>query len=205
MIDFEDFITNEKVNVNYIADVFPEKELTLLHGRQGSGKSYSCIKALNECGIKPLYIAVEESSGLDDLDKFYLSPKILNKMMKFEKININDKVIIIDTYSRLHQGLMKKFELEEDIPKLLEKMIELYDITIIVIGHTSPFVGKDGIFRDNISLARFAAEELFLEKTEYKATKSRDAYIEYNLHVNKGRGLGGARIIQDWLRSPSQK
>ena len=47
MKNYEDFIIEEKRNVYCIAGVFPEKELTLLHGQQGSGKSYSCIKALN--------------------------------------------------------------------------------------------------------------------------------------------------------------
>ncbi len=199
-IKFEDFIIDENLDIDMIADVFPKNKLTLLHGQQGSGKSYSCIKALNDAKIKPLYVAIEETDGLQELDKDYLSYTFINAMYRFEKINLKDRVVIFDTYSRLHLALMNVFKDEQKIPELFEKMIEFYNITLIVIGHTSAFVGKDGIFRDNLSLARFAAEELFLEKTEYKATKARDAYIDYNLHVNKGRGTGGARIIKEWMR-----
>lgn len=186
--------------MNYLAEVFPEKALTLLHGQQGSGKSFSCIKALNEDGIKPVYIAVEDTAGLIDLDKFYTSEELLIKMINREHINdLKNKVVIIDTYTRT-QHLLESDYSKQGIVDLFEALIKFYDITLIVIGHTRAFVGKDGIFDDNIYLARNSTEELFLEKTSYKKTKTEPARIEYNLHIVKGRGNGGAKVVPNWMR-----
>lgn len=183
-----------------LADVFPVNSLTLLHGIQGCGKSYSTIKALNSDNITPLYIAVENTTGLDELKLDYISPEILKVMIEKKDIEeIEGRVVIIDTYTRLHGALSGKLK-DNEIVDMLEGFIDKYSITLIVIGHTRAFVGKDGIFDDNKFLPRNCTEELFLEKAVYKATKAQPARIEYNLHVNKGRGRGGSRIIPNWTK-----
>ncbi len=204
-MNVNDFLKEEISTMNYIADYFPEHALTLLHGKQGSGKSYSTLKAFNDIGIEPLFIAVEDTTGLGDLKKHYLSESLLTNMINEKSIKgLDNKVVIIDTYSRLHEQLHNDGYSDLEILQLFESMIERYNITLIVIGHTRNFVGKDGIFDDNTMLARGVAEELFIEKTVYKATSKILARVEYNLHVVKGRGTGGTKIVPNWMRKPSK-
>ena len=119
----------------------------------------------------------------------------------FNKIEgLNDSVVIIDTYTRVKYKLEARGYDNPQILTLLERIREFYNLTLIVIGHTRNFVGKDGIFDDNTVLARGVSEELFLEKSSYKETKVLPAHIKYNLHVIKGRGNGGAQIIKNWGR-----
>jgi len=205
---FTDFMIHEDVSVDTIAGIYPKNQLTLIHGIQGSGKSYSCIKSLNEVGIAPIYIAVEESYGLAALDKYITSKHLLFKMIAGERIDgLEGSVVVIDTYTRMHTTLIDMGYTDETILYLLEEIINRYSITLIVIGHTRNFASRGGIFEDNQFLPRGCSEELFLEKNEHnakKATKSSPAVkpsVTYSLHVNKGRGSGGARIIPDWCRS----
>ena len=106
----------------------------------------------------------------------------------------DEPVIVIDTLTRM----IKDFPNDTAIVEFIEDLTPKF--TVIVVGHTADFVGKDGIFRDCPLLARNSSETLWLDKAEYKATKLRSSYIEYNLHVNKGRGSGGARLIEGWMR-----
>ena len=202
----KDFVKSEPKGLEFIAEVFPKNGLTLLHGQQGSGKSYTCIKELNKADIIPVYIAVEDSYGLSDLDKIYVEEELFDAMIKGEKIEgLNDSVVIIDTYTRIKYKLESQGYDNPQILTLLERIREFYNLTLIVIGHTRNFVGKDGIFDDNTVLARGVGEELFLEKSSYKATKVIPAHIKYNLHVVKGRGNGGARIVESWGRNNEEK
>ncbi len=201
-----DFTRTEPIALGFTAQVFPTNCLTLLHGPQGSGKSYTAINELNKEGIKPVYIAVEDSFGLSGLDKHYVDESILNHMMKGEDIDgLDGQVVIIDTYTRLQFTLIKEGYDHNQILTMLERIRCTYNITLIIIGHTRNFVGKDGIFDDNPVLARGVAEELFIEKSSYKATKTQEARVEYNLHVIKGRGNGGSRIIPHWGREVEEE
>ena len=197
----EKYIIEEEVEMNYLAEVFPEKKLTLLHGSVGSGKSYSVIKAFNTAGIKPVYVAVEASWGLRDLDKYYTGESLFADMIGGKEIpDLKDQVVIIDTYTRVQTSLQAALT-DEGIVNLFEKMVSDYDITLVIVGHTRTFVSRDGVFDDNIYLVRNSAEELFLEKKAVAKTKDRPAHYKFALHILKGRGNGGARVIDNWMRN----
>ncbi len=205
-MNFKDFMIKEPVAPELIGGIIPKNRFTLLHGPQGSGKTYSVIKMLNAEGIIPLYIDFDHSDGIDKLQFYRLSKNLLNFLLspneETDFAELKGEVVILDTYTRIHEELKHSGLTDAEILTAFEYLVETYDITLIVIGHTRLFVGKDGIFQDNTFLTRGASEELFLEKTEYKKTKNAEAYIEYALHVQKGRGTGGARIIQNWMREP---
>ena len=189
-----------------IGNVFPKNKLSLLHGLQGSGKSYSCIKALNNDNIKPIHINLDHSTGLECLDTYNVTEKFLIDLINkvFNKEYFKDQVIIIDTYTRLEDLIfsLETIKTKIGIFKLLEELQEYYiGSTLIIIGHTQPFVGRDGIFNDNLPLVRGCAEELWLEKITYKRTSKIKTHDEYILHIQKGRGINpDERIINNWMR-----
>ena len=190
------------IEYEFLADYFPKQEITLVHGTYGSGKSYSTIKCLNSAGIKPVYINLDRTAGLSDLDYYNIDGKILGVMDQIKDFDENT-ILIIDTYTMFNISVIENTGAEPThivAYKILEKIRESFNGTLIVIGHTSDIVTKDGLFKDNPILARNAAEVLWLEKAEYKATSKYAARIEYNLHINKGRGNGGARIVPKWMR-----
>lgn len=195
----------EILPIKRVADVIPVKKLTLLHGIQGSGKSYSLLKALNSVSIIPIHINLDHSTGLDKLKAHNVAEKFLRDFIDkvFDKNAFKETYVIIDTYTRL-DGWLKSTNpnlTNQEIFTLIEGLQKYYiDITIIVIGHTMPFVGRDGIFTDNPTLVRGVEEELFLEKQQYKSTKSSPARSEYTLHIQKGRGYKGQRTIVNWMR-----
>jgi energy-coupling factor transporter ATP-binding protein EcfA2 len=199
-MNFLKLLGNENEIIELIANLYPTGELTLLHGVQGSGKSYSCIESLNRVGIKPIYIAVENSGGLQALQKYFLDGiKGLDAFVNKRISNIRGMVVIIDTYTRLHEILSLKYT-DTEIVTLLEELTKYYHITLIIIGHTADYVSKVGVFNDNKFLPRNCAEELFLDKKIKSATKNSDAITSYNLHVQKGRGNGGSRLVVNWMR-----
>ena len=188
----EEFIM-ETIEYKFTAELYPKDRVTLLHGMYGSGKSYSVIKSLNMVGIKPLYVNLDATGGLSSLDFYNLSYDFLTNHKKIKDIPSNP-VLVIDTFTRMSEYYNDDSKLVKAIEALSPKF------TVIVIGHTADFVGKDGIFRDSPLLARNSSETLWLEKVEYKKTKDKPQRTEYSLHINKGRGNGGSRIIQNWMR-----
>lgn len=193
----------DDIEYEFLAEFFPKQEITLVHGTYGSGKSYSTIKAFNKAGIKPYYVNLDYTAGLSDLDYYNLGENILDVIPQIKEFN-EDSVIIIDTYTVLDMILTGKFGKQVDptaVCTYLDKLRKSFNGTLVVIGHTADFVGKDGIFRDNPILARNAAEVLWVEKAEYKATAKKEAHTQYTLHINKGRGNGGSRLLPNWMRS----
>ena len=183
----------DAIEYEFIADIFPLRSVTLFHGIYGSGKSYSVIKSLNEANIKPLYVNLDNTGGLSELECYNLPYEFMG--YHDDVLDLPDNpVLVIDTLTRLLHSEVSHEKLVEMLESLTPKF------TVIVIGHTADFVGKDGVFRDLPLLARNSAETLWLEKAVYKSTKAKDSHIEYNLHINKGRGNGGSRIIKNWMR-----
>jgi len=189
-----------------IGEVFSKNKLNLIHGVQGSGKSFSTIKCLNADGITPIHINLDDSTGLEELSTYNVRDSFMIDFLgcKLEKSDMKGFVVIIDTYTRFEAEIFARGIITEHIGlfNLIESTIDFYDneVTVIMIGHTAPFVGRDGIFNDNTFLDRGCAEELWLEKSTFKATKASPARTEYNLHVQKGRGFSGDRIINNWMR-----
>jgi hypothetical protein len=196
-----DFHTKEPNVPALVGGIIPLTKMTLFHGAQGSGKTYSLIAMLNNEGVIPYYIDLDHTTGIDKLFIYRLQKELLLSMLAGEEIQgLKGKVVIIDTYTRIHEELEAQGLTMQQISDNLEALVTKYEITLIVIGHTRLFASKDGIFSDNPILARNSAEELFLEKVVYKKTKSNPAHIEYTLHICKGRGNGGAKIIPMWMR-----
>ncbi len=191
-----DFTILDPVAPEFIGELVPKNRLTVLHGLQGSGKTYSLIKMLNNEAIIPIYIDLDHTDGISRLDYVRVSAKLIHTVLLkgLDMSELENRVIIIDTYSRLHE-ILSKSKTNEEILRWLEALVNKYKITLIVVGHTKNFIGKDGVFTDNESLVRGCSEELFLEKAKYKKTTKEKAKIVYTLHVNKGRGNGGARQI----------
>ncbi len=188
-----------------IGEVFAKNQLNILHGIQGSGKSYSCIKALNMDGIVPVHVNLDASAGLEDLVTYNVEMEFLRNFLnlQFKKDFFKDQVILLDTYIRLEHAIFSRGRIttKNGVFRLLEDTQKHYQgITIIVIGHTQPFVGRDGIFNDNLSLVRGAAEELWLEKLNFKGTIKVKPHSKYVLHICKARGFNGDRDIPNWMR-----
>jgi len=201
LLSFKDFIM-EDVEYEFLAELFPKQEITLVYGTYGSGKSYSTIKALNKGGIKPFYINLDHTAGLSNLNYYNLNEKILDVISQIKEFDENS-VVILDTYTVFDILMASRFgkQLEPAaIYNILDTIRKSYNGTLIVIGHSADLATRDSLFKDNPILARNAAEVLFVEKTEYKATAKKEARTEYVLHVNKGRGNGGARQIENWMR-----
>lgn len=165
----------DDIEYEFLADYFPKQEITLVHGTYGSGKSYTTIKALNEAGIKPYYINLDNTSGLTNLDYFNLNEKLLDVIDQIKEFG-EDTIIIIDTYTVLEMVLAGKLGTELT-PAAVYTFLDNFRI-----------------------LARNAAEVLWIEKSEYKATTKTPACVKYTLHVNKGRGTGGAKLVPNWMR-----
>jgi archaellum biogenesis ATPase FlaH len=183
-----------------IAGLFPQHEITLLYGSYGTGKSYSTIKALNEAKIKPLYINLDHTAGLEGLSFENLSEGLLEHYKDITSITSED-VVIIDTYTQFVNTFAPSHS-PRDIYNLIKDIQQSFNqCTLIVIGHSEDLATRNDLFKDNPMLIRNAAEALLLEKILYRATKTRSDYIEYKLRVLKGRGYKGPRIIQNWMRS----
>ena len=188
-----------------IGEVFVKNRLNLIHGVQGSGKSYGCLKALNADGITPIHVNLDDSTGLEELNTYNVRDKFMVEFLKchFDRDDFVDEVVVIDTYTRFEAEVFERKGITTRLGlfNLLEGAIDYYDnVTIIMVGHTAPFVGRDGIFNDSLELVRGCAEELWLEKTLYKATKANPSRVEYNLHIQKGRGYVDERMIANWQR-----
>ncbi len=191
-----------------LGGVFPKGRVSIIHSLPGSGKSHSTIKCLNGVGIIPVYIDLDTTTGIEDLMLYRVSNELFFHMLEDEgTLGLEGKVVIIDTYSRVHEDMINAGYTNKAILLTFESMCIRHGITVIVIAHTHNYATSNGIFDDNTDLLRGLAEECFLEKSLYKAKagtkanpKGEDAKITYTLHVRKGRGNGGTRTVDNWMR-----
>ncbi len=186
-----------------IAGIIPINKLTLLTALPGSGKSYSLLKFLNINQITPILFNLDEDAALQDFAVYnFTDPDILRSVMSGEAEDLKGTVIVIDTYIRLLDVLgtpENTKEIQINIAQKLEQLCKLYECTIIVIGHPEDYVGRSSIFKDNQYLVRCAAEHLHIDKI---LSTKKGSQPEYRMYVNKGRGISGSKIYEDWLREP---
>lgn len=186
-----------------IAGIIPINKLTLLTALPGSGKSYSLLKFLNINHITPILFNLDEDAALQDFAVYnFTDPDILRSVMAGEAEDLKNTVIVIDTYIRLLDVLgtpENTKEIQINIAQKLEQLCKLYECTIIVIGHPEDYVGRSSIFKDNQYLVRCAAEHLHIDKI---LSTKKGSQPEYRMYVNKGRGISGSKIYEDWLREP---
>ena len=185
-----------------IVNIFPINELTLISGLPGTGKSFSLLTFLNKHSIEPILFNLDCDATLE---KFKLKGsihkgKILKNFIAGKYTDLDNEVVIIDTYQRAKEIL--KINTEKDQEKFTKRLLYLarkHKITIIVVGHPVDYVGRSSIFKDNPSLVRNCYEHLHLDKIEDK--RKRPPTLTYRLYINKGRGIGGAKVIENWMRN----
>ncbi len=187
-----------------IGKIIPKQKLTLFTGLPSVGKSYTLLKFLNINSILPIWFNLDEDPALTDFAfKGMTSDReLLKAFINGEVEDINDEVIVIDTYSRMIAELKIKNteEAQREITDQLLHLTKLYNSTIIVLGHPSDYVGKSSIFNDNQSLVRDCHEHLHIDKLVGSGKKIEEPL--YRFYINKGRGIGGTHITDNWLREP---
>ena len=153
-LDLSRFSLETTSPLKCIAGIFPENRLTLLHGVQGSGKTYSTIKALNRAKIKPIYLALEGTDGLDGLDFDGVNSGLLKVLMDHTNTYspLKGRTVIIDTYTVLRSIWFVPHGdgSDESLTSKLIWMCKHHDITLIVIGHTKQNAGISNTFVDNL-------------------------------------------------------
>ena len=184
-----------------IGNLIPRNNLTLLSGLPGTGKSYSLLKFLNEHQISPILFNLDYDATLlpFTLEASRDDPDELKYLVNNEFDNIQDSVIVLDTYQHCKELLgLESEKHQEAFVRKLQVLCSEQNCTIIVVGHPTDLVGSTGIFKDNPSLVRNCYEHLHLDKVIDKRKKP--LIPAFTLYINKGRGMGGSKVIADWMR-----
>jgi hypothetical protein len=208
--------------VDRIGTVFPKNKLTLVLALPGSGKTTTTLKALIADNIVPIWFNLDYSDTTANKDKIeQFDDTYLMDLLLLKIEDVKDRVILIDTYERLeevviHYLIDSKTPLPKDEVKryIVNKLEELADsgVTVIVLAHPEDYVGRDGIFNDNIFLPRRAYEVISMEtklststqvlkgEKKLKGTNKLEESTSYFTHIKKGRAYDGPRVIHNWMR-----
>lgn len=201
VFNIEKYLLPKSPKTECVGKVFPKGKVSLLYGIIGSGKSYTTLKALTEDGIKPFYVNLDHTDGLEEFDMVEVGYDVITALFSgLADDFIKDGVVVIDTYTRLKEHPIFNSLSDEDIVAILEELCIKANTTLIIIGHAGDYVGAKDIFDDNPILARSAHECILLDK-KYKAGKGKDIkgfHIECRLL--KGRGIGGPREVPELSR-----
>jgi KaiC/GvpD/RAD55 family RecA-like ATPase len=201
--------------VERIATVIPKDRVTLVLGLPGTGKSTTILKALIEDGIKPIWFNMDESDTpldtVNDIDMFdgeYVLDFINGKFT-----DLAGSVVVLDTYERIYEMIEYNNSLKEPGDKLSKEKLQaslvhaLEDrakegITVIVIAHPEEYVGRDGIFKDNPSLARRAYEIVSFETRLSTSMKemANGKGVTNLMYLKKARNYNGKTILINWMR-----
>lgn len=184
-----------------IGNVIPLYHVTAVIGLPSAGKTYSMIKFLNMQGVRPIHFNLDETIVPPELSAFSIEGKHIKSLEEFT--DLKDQVLLIDTY----QLMIEELELVEDskadqkaITKKLLRIAKEKECTIIVLGHSEEYASKDGIFTANPLLIRSAAEHIVM--TSKATSRQTGNTVTYHTAIRKGRGVGGTRLLDDWLREP---
>lgn len=185
-----------------IGNIIPKEALTLVTGLPATGKSFTILKFLNQEGIKPFIFNLDEDPTQLQFKSLGMTSdkELLKAFLAGEIEDLDNEVIVIDTYSRLiaDLGLNNTEQEQRWITDTLLNLCKTKHYTIIVIGHPEDYVGKSSIFKDNQSLVRDCHEHIHFDKT--LPTGKNIKNISYATYINKGRGIGGSSVIENWLR-----
>ena len=183
-----------------LSEYIEQYKTTIVHGESGSGKSIFAVKELNDAGITPVYIdlddnEINEFETLDAKCELLDGYDFLKDLIIFDDdeniIELNneliehlkDKVVIIDTWT-LFSGFCGSEYKAYDITKILNKN----NITVIILAHTIPYSGKDDKPEIADKIYRHIKARLHIRITKLK-TKT-----EYHLIIEKLRGFLGNKI-----------
>lgn len=186
-----------------IGNIIPEGNVTLAVGLPSTGKSFSTLKFLNENGIEPFVFNMDSDPTLANTFKYIGmtdEKSVLRAFINDEIEDLDNQVIVIDTYTRLVDalGISNTEPEQKQISDQLESLCKKHNYTIIVIGHTEDYASKSNIFKDNQVIARNCAEYLNFDKNMGTGKNSQN--ISYRLVISKGRGIGGTKVIENWMR-----
>ena len=184
-----------------IGNIIPKNAVTLVIGLAGEGKTYTIIKFLNSHEIKPIVINLDESPIPKELEAISLPGSCVKNLLEEKYTDLKDKVIIIDTYQLMidELGVEDSEKTQKAISRKLNKIAKTNNTTIIIIGHSEDFASKEGIFAANKFLVRDCAEELIMTSKTTNRLSSKNITTFFTL-IKKGRGIGGTRIIDNWMR-----
>lgn len=185
-----------------IGNIIPKSSLTLVTGLPATGKSFTTLKFLNQEGIKPFVFNLDEDPSQLQFKTIGMTSdrEALKAFINGEIEDLDNEVIVIDTYSRLiaELGIQNTEQEQRWITDTLLNLCKSKGYTIIIIGHPEDYVGKSSIFKDNQSLVRDCHEHIHFDKT--MPTGKNIQNISYATYINKGRGIGGSSVIENWLR-----
>ena len=175
-----------------IAGIYPKNKVTLAYGVPGSGKTTGTISRLNKNNITPILINIDNGGlSLDDYDFDEFGYSFIKPLFNGSADDyVKDKVIVIDTYTKLVQHSIFKDKSSEEIVELFEELCREADTTLIIIGHAQQYTSSKDIFSDNNALMRSAYEVILYEMNYTK----KDGYT-YKASIRKGRnGIGCQEI-----------
>lgn len=186
-----------------IDDLIPLNALTVLTGLPGTGKTYSLMKFLNLNKIKPIFFNLDEDASLiKHFSMYQFDKSFLPDVLAGKATDIQGQTIVIDTYIRLMDVMGMHENTKEQqytISNQLESLVRNNHCTLIIVAHPEDYVGRSSILKDNPYLVRNAEEHLHIDKI---LSTKRGQPPEYKMYRNKGRGVGGTAVYEDWLRTP---
>jgi thymidine kinase len=184
-----------------IGEIIPKNEVTVVVGLPSTGKTHTIIKFLNEHKVEPVVFNLDESVHDVTLKCHSVEGKYIKEFLNGNFSDLNDLVVVIDTYQLMADELTTEpdtTEFKKKISKALRELAHREGVTIIVIGHSEDFASKDGIFEANKYLIRDCAEHLIM--TAKTTNKMSNNTVSFSTTVKKGRGIGGTVIKPDWMR-----
>ena len=189
-----------------IGNIIPKHKLILVTGLAGTGKSYGLLKFLNLNNVSPIVMNLDEDPTFVNFDTVGMTSDatFIDHFLKGDFTDMQDQVIVIDTYIRLLDYVKKlpnDLEFQQQFAETCIKLVQQYNCTIIIVGHTEAYVTKGTVaFRDNPFLARNCHEHLHFDC--FTPTGVKSANPHYRMTVMKGRGIGGVSMYENWLREP---
>ena len=189
-----------------IGNILPKHKLILVTGLAGTGKSYSLLKFLNLHQVSPIVMNLDEDPTFKEFDTVGMTSdkKFIRHFFEGDFTDMQDQVVVVDTYIRLLDYVNKlpsDLEFQQQFSKVCLDIVEKYNCTLIIVGHTEAYVTKGTVaFRDNPFLARNCHEHLHLDCFTPTGVKAANAH--YRMTVMKGRGIGGVSMHENWLREP---
>ena len=195
---YKDVLNKYKKNdgaKNMLTPLVEENKILLIHGESGAGKTVYAIKHLNENGIIPLLLDLDDNEA-EELESLGCKCDMVDGYAMIEAMEDEDvdalkgKVVIIDTWTLFWSEIG-----DETLAHQVLKNMCAKGVTVIVAAHTTPYSGKEDKPQMLDEIYRHIKGRLYVRKTTLKNM------VEYHLLVEKVRGYKGTKI--ELIRSDS--